>query len=394
MRTFFIYLQLEIKRTLKSIPFFLTGAMVLVIFASTIAFSASRILNGKEAMTKIRIGVVLPEDDRLSEKAVAMVASLDSVGSLCSFQYINEKEGKRLLKSGEISALMKIPKRFVQEIINGTNHSVIVVFPEHADIEASVLKELTEAGASILGTSQAAIYGTDRYLEIHGLDSEIVQAEKDLNVIFLRYALSRESYFQTQKVSASGDLSPLEFYGISGAVLVLLLLGIPAAPVIKPYKRVTEQKLTLIGINRWKRTLVRTLSLTGLLLMASSIPYLFCLYHGIFSSGFFCVIMWLLVCFSSAGWILFIYDICDSMTAAILALFFSASIMVFFSGGMIPKIFLPDIVCTIGTWMPTTFMMDAIKWMIQGGSVTAAVKLLRMELLLFILSALARREYE
>ena len=61
MRTFLTYFELELKRTLKSIPYFLAGAIVLVLLAGTIAFSASKMLYGEQAVGKINVGVVMPE---------------------------------------------------------------------------------------------------------------------------------------------------------------------------------------------------------------------------------------------------------------------------------------------------------------------------------------------
>ena len=58
MRTFLTYFKLELKRTLKSIPYFLAGAIVLVLLAGTIAFSASKMLYGDKALGKIIVGVV------------------------------------------------------------------------------------------------------------------------------------------------------------------------------------------------------------------------------------------------------------------------------------------------------------------------------------------------
>ena len=62
MRTFLTYFKLELKRTLKSIPYFLAGAIVLVLLAGTIAFSASKMLYGDKALGKIIVGVVVPEN--------------------------------------------------------------------------------------------------------------------------------------------------------------------------------------------------------------------------------------------------------------------------------------------------------------------------------------------
>ena len=91
MRTFLIYLQMECKRTLKSIPYVLTGAIVLVVLAGTIAFSASKLLYSGRAVGRIEVGVVMPEEDALARMAMRIVSSLDSVKGLCQFTYVKRR---------------------------------------------------------------------------------------------------------------------------------------------------------------------------------------------------------------------------------------------------------------------------------------------------------------
>lgn len=394
MRTFFIYLRLELKRALKSIPYFLAGAIVLVLLAGTVAFSASKMLYGEQALAKIQVGVVLPQDDKLAAKAISMVTSLDSVGSLCEFTYVEEEEGRELLKKGELLALMVLPQGLIQGIIDGTNVPVDVLLPEHAGLESSVFKELTDAGSSILGTAQAAIYGTDEFLRLHLMEEEIPQAERELNAIYMKYALSRSAYFRTEQTSAAGDVSTVVFYGISASVLVLLLLGIPAAPIVRPYSAVMEQKLTLIGIGRMKRTAVRTLALAAPLILVSAAPFFWCLWKGWMNGGVGSFFVWIFLCLAAAGWILFLYELCGSITAGILALFFTTAFMVFLSGGIVPSVFLPDAAAGLGRFMPTTFLMDGVRWMLQGGEPAPAVRLVLMEGVVFLLSSAVRRDYE
>ena len=367
---------------------------MLVLLAGTIAFSAGKMLYGDKVMGKISVGVVLPEDDKLAKMAVSMIASLDSVGSLCEFQYLDENEGEELLKAGKIFALMEVPEGLVQGIMDGSNIPVNVVFPRSAGLEASVFKELTEAGTSILGTAQAGIYAADEFLRIHKMESSVAQAEKDLNQIFMKYALSRSDYFRERKVSASGDVSVAVFYGISAAVFVFLLCGIPAAPMVKPYGRVMEQKLFMLGIGRWKRTAVRTVSLFLPMAVISALPYLWCVTKGYLSFHGAGILMWLLICLASSGWILFVYELCSSETAGILLLFFSTVVMMFLSGGIVPAVFLPEAFGNIGKWMPTAFLAEGVKWMFTGGTMMPAVKLLSMEAVVFCLSAAVRRNYE
>ena len=68
MRTYMIYLLLTGKRLLRQLPYFLAELAVMVLLVGMAAFSASKVLYGETSLKKIEVGVVLPEDDALSEK--------------------------------------------------------------------------------------------------------------------------------------------------------------------------------------------------------------------------------------------------------------------------------------------------------------------------------------
>ena len=53
--------------------------------------------------------------------------------------------------------------------------------------------------------------------------------ETDLNRIYMGYSLPRMDYFKNVRVSATGDVDTIHFYGISTAVLFLLLCAIPVS---------------------------------------------------------------------------------------------------------------------------------------------------------------------
>ena len=57
MGRFLTILKIEMKRALKSLPYFLAGAVVLAVLAGTIAFSANRMLYGEQSVGSIQVGV-------------------------------------------------------------------------------------------------------------------------------------------------------------------------------------------------------------------------------------------------------------------------------------------------------------------------------------------------
>ena len=121
MRTYMIYLLLTGKRLLRQPPYFLAGMAVMVLLVGMAAFSASKVLYGETSLKKIEVGVVLPEDDALSEKITKMIASLDSVESLCDFSYLEHDEAFQKMKSGELQAVFEVPSGMARGILDGTN---------------------------------------------------------------------------------------------------------------------------------------------------------------------------------------------------------------------------------------------------------------------------------
>ena len=65
MRTFLVYLKLELKRALRILPWTAAGAMVLAGLLGAIALFAVRTLEGGEELNKLKVGVILPEEDAL-----------------------------------------------------------------------------------------------------------------------------------------------------------------------------------------------------------------------------------------------------------------------------------------------------------------------------------------
>ena len=332
-----------------------------------------------------------------------MVSSLESVSSLCEFVYLDEEEGRRQMEKGAIYALMLIPDQLLEGIMNGTNDPVTIVFPEQAGLEASIFRELTDAGTEILKTAQAAVYSTDELLGDMGRTGQIPQAESDLNQMYLKYALSRSVYFKTEQVSASGDVTTEVFYGISCAVLAVLLLGIPASGFLRPFSPVVEKKLYLSGFSRPMRLWARTAALAFLFALATAAPFFVCLVKGFFQSGLFSIPVWLLVCVCASGWVILIYEVGRSTLAGVSILFLSTIVMMFMAGGLIPSVFLPEAVAGAGKFTPVFFLMEAVKWMVsedmsgRAGQLAAWAPVLRLLVLegaAFCLAAAVRRDYE
>ena len=84
---------------------------------------------------------------------------------------------------------------------------------------------------------------------------------------------------------------------------------------------------------------------------------------------------WGLTCAAVSAWILLFYEVCRSSAAAILTLFAVNVVFLFLAGGIIPSVFLPELVQKVGNMTVTALWMDGIRFIASGGE-TGAVPVL------------------
>lgn len=382
-----IYLRLELKRAYKKFPHILAGAIVLLILAAAIALLASRMLYGEKAAERITVGVVLPEGDAVAEKVISMVGSLESVKSICDFEYTGRQECLEKLESGEFYAVMEVPEGFVQDIMNGSNTPVKVLLPKGAGIESRIFKELTDAGAKTLGASQAGIYAGEELYTMYGLESSIPRLEADLNRIYMAYSLPRMDYFRNVRVSATGDVDTIHFYGISVAVLFLLLCVIPASAYLSPHRRAMKQKLALMGIGNGTVIGVRIVGLGLLLFSVAMIMAAIAAAAGWIEFSLLSVVAVLAVCLSASSMVVFLYQAAGTLMGGVMLLFLAVTTMHFLAGGFLPSVFLPSPFRAVAGFIPSGILMEGVKMSVTSiFPILTFCKLGMMALICFLLS--------
>lgn len=361
------FFKLELKRALKKLPNMVFGAIVLGVLLGTIALLSSRALYGEAKTGRIAVGVVLPEDDLVAKQAVSMISSLDSVKSLCDFKFVDKKEGLEALHTGGLYVLMEVPDGFVQDIMNGTNTPVKLVFPANAGLESRLFKELADAGARTLSAAQAGIYAGDELYRSYGLEGKIGELEAALNKIFMSYSLPRADYFRHYQVNAAGDVDLVHFFGISGFVLFVLLSAIPVSGYLIPWNTGMKRKLKLAGVGCTGMAFGRILGL-GALFLTAVIPIgvVFALNGQIQADVWVLAGTAVLICLCAAALVVFLYQAAGTLLGGTMLLFFAVSGQHFLAGGFLPLVFLPPALQKLAPVLPSTILMDGAKMAVTG----------------------------
>lgn len=356
-----VYLKLELKRACKRLWQLYAGAITLFAMAAVIALLSNRLLYGESVVGRVAVGVSVPDDDRLAGQVVQMISSLESVGSVCDFRYMDRESCLQQLEEGSLYAVLDVPEGFVQSIMNGTNTPVTVWFHSNAGVEGKLFQELTDAGALTLGASQAGIYAGNELYRVCGLEEAIGQLERDLNERYMAYSLQRTGYFRHLKVQATRDVDPMEFYEISVYVLFLFLTAIPVSGYLMPAKKVMRQKLALAGIGSGYRMAVKMAGL-GLLMAAATLPLIVGAVMGkvVEWSGILPAV-WLLSCAAASGVVVLLYQLAGTLLGGIMLLFFVITGQHFLAGGFLPVVFLPETLQKLAVYLPSSIIMDTMK---------------------------------
>lgn len=385
MRTFLVYLKLELKRALRILPWTAAGAMVLAGLLGAIALFAVRTLEGGEELNKLKVGVILPEEDALAKKVVSMLGSLESVENICQFVFVGLEEGQTRMKDGELACLMAVPDNFVGSIIDGSNKPVTILFDGPLGVEEQIFKELTEAGAETLSSAQAGIYAANRMHGLYGIPADIQEAENYLNARYLGYSMDRSIHFRSLRVLAAGDIPLAYHYAAAGMVFLLLFSGIPASRLFAGESQAKREKLYLLGIRRGGWTAGKAAAMMALLLAAlATVAAVIAaaVQTGIFSGEeiikelteksrgtmLYRTILFTGILFTASSLIVLCYSLSGTGLGGMMLLFLGSCIMMVFSGGVLPQVFLPESFRTAAACLPTTLLMDGVKQFFQSGS--------------------------
>lgn len=347
---------------LKAAVLLLPGLCLILAFCLIFTFgilaAGSELLRQPEQI-KLPVALVLPEDDAYAELAFSFLERMDSIRSTCTFERTDRETAFSLLKTGKVYAAILIPDSFIEHILNGTNSAATLILPKQGSLEAILFATLADAGASTLSTAQAGIYAIDDVLISYGKWDEIPKAEKELNKLYLSYALNRDRMFDTEAVSATDHLSLTDYYICSGIVLFLLLSGMAGYGC---FRAESSGMRLLLG-----RQGISAVSVFLLKLSAVSIVYTIFLFPlsvitGILplsALGYF-----FLLVLSVQAILLLLSMLCPHagnyyiITAALSVL------CLFLSGAFIPSVFLPEAVRDLGNLLPTALLLKLCRRML------------------------------
>lgn len=361
MKFFFRYLALEGKKSLiaarKSIVKFIV--MLLLIAGGVLAVSL--VMSDAGVFQTAEIGVVIPEDENQTKMVVQFISNMDSVKSVCHFQYLDQKSALDALDAGSLDAVISLPEQFYEDVDSGKNTPATIYFPENAPLNTRVFGELVTDGVSLLRTAEAGVYAAYDTAGIYRAELTNDQIGDVISDLYIYEAFDRTLVFQKSVYSSLGKADLYQYYFSAGVLILLLMLGVNQSHLYQRQSRAVENKIRIYGIGEGKNALIKLLLMTIPLWLAGTIIYVAgCAVSKQYHLSF----LWfdrevlagtLLLAAVIAAYFHLVYTVSGESTRGTVVLLAVNMLQVIASGVVIPTAYLPKLFEKIAPFFPLTF---------------------------------------
>lgn len=361
MKFFFRYLALEGKKSLiaarKSIVKFIV--MLLLIAGGVLAVSL--VMSDAGVFQTAEIGVVIPEDENQTKMVAQFISNMDSVKSVCHFQYLDQKSALDALDAGSLDAVISLPEQFYEDVDSGKNTPATIYFPKNAPLNTRVFGELVTDGVSLLRTAEAGVYAAYDTAGIYRAELTNDQIGDVISDLYIYEAFDRTLVFQKSVYSSLGKADLYQYYFSAGVLILLLMLGVNQSHLYQRQSRAVENKIRIYGIGEGKNALIKLLLMTIPLWLAGTIIYVAgCAVSKQYHLSF----LWfdrevlagtLLLAAVIAAYFHLVYTVSGESARGTVVLLAVNMLQVIASGVVIPTAYLPKLFEKIAPFFPLTF---------------------------------------
>ena len=106
MRFFLRYLSLEGKKSLIAARKSMVKFIVMLLLIAGGVLAVSLVMKDAGVFQTAEIGVVIPEDEAQTKMVAQFISAMDSVKSVCHFQYLNQGKAMASLEKGTLDAVL------------------------------------------------------------------------------------------------------------------------------------------------------------------------------------------------------------------------------------------------------------------------------------------------
>lgn len=362
MRTFFVYLFLEYKTSVKVL---LKSAASLVLTAGLLLAGAavlSSVFFDSRMFQAIDVGVAIPEGDKETKAVARFLSAMESVESVCNFRYFPQDEAMEKFSEGEVQAVIVLPESLYENIYTGQEGKITVYLPEDPPFRVQVFRELLSDGMSLFVAAEAGALASSDMAKDESSKMKPYEAANYISYAYITQAMDRNKMFDKYVYSPLGKMDLYQYYFAAAVSALLLMSGLNYSFLYQGNSRAVEQKLRVMGLGAVKISVIKILVMANASWLLSAAAYLAgCLVSGWARSYFLwfhgTVLLWLIpAAIGTAAYFHVVFSIFGKGTQGTVFLLSANTLMLLCSGAVIPSAYLPETVARLGRYLPLNFL--------------------------------------
>lgn len=396
------YFALSVKRAFYYFPFiFLSMLATVCILAALLKREVDK--NGEgDKKEKISIGLVGGGEDEYVKRGLSMLKAFDSSRHTVEFLFLNPKEAKEKTESGEIAGYVKIPEDFGEALYQGEVKQVDYIFSDkQAGIDTFITKHILWDVEIIMEETQKGIYAFQNLAMAQYSRKKAYSMGDDMALYYLERLLDRNSLYKVEEMGIGKTLSWKTYYSISALIIFFCFFGLVGGVCFSKEEGGMQKMLKTKGLSSPKQILLEYSAY--LCLLFATIFLLFLLFWaasfyrwGNFLLEDFNKISFLPLLFSALLLTLFhcfLYEWIEKKREAILLQFLLSGFLIFFGGLIYPLAYMPQILESIGSLLPTALLHAYACALVKGEAVGGKLLFIFLwGLFFFLLTAFLRKQ--
>ncbi len=273
MRQTLLIAHLTVKCWLKQ-PFPLFAMMLFPILLLGITYLGLKpLLEDKQWVEPFAVAIVDEDNTFETKLLMKQYEESEELQNVLTFKKTDAATASKRLAANEIAGMVIVPDGFTSGIRRGKNIPVTVIGNPERPFQAELLEQVMVSNANLISAAQSGANAAFHYLRKMGLSSEEFAAYRDTIITdFTLQALNRNKIYETETLSAFGGITSIEFYSLSGVLILLLVGGLFGMSLTaRSEQTALRERLTLQGVRFGVFFFSNILSVFVLLVIQSAI---------------------------------------------------------------------------------------------------------------------------
>ncbi len=220
------YLWLEMKSACLCLLMALAGLIISALLLCLFLFGAGRVSDRQKKDARIRLAVVIPEDQAMLRQLPALANRMESVRQFASMENCDYEQAMEGFRAGDYRMVIAFPDDFFSkaEQMEETEFQIIV----HEDMGYAEKKAiaLIDGVQEVMLLTENSIKAMYDSMKIYAYSFSTRDMEDGLLEAFVMEALNRDAYYDIRFISAYGDYSFPEYYASSLFLILVLMVSI------------------------------------------------------------------------------------------------------------------------------------------------------------------------